>query len=110
MHSRQVQTGLGSAVSNSSLHLPRAWISRFAAAFQAGFPMNNLVGKLAILFAGVIVALVFLNIYLLTVTIMILPALISLQFNFGVNAPQELSALLYWICLAAGAITSFFVM
>jgi uncharacterized membrane protein AbrB (regulator of aidB expression) len=72
--------------------------------------MNNTIGKLAILFAGFIVAGVFMNLYAIMASLMLIPMLISLQLNFGVDLHKQLSTPLYWICLAAGVITAFLVM
>ena len=73
--------------------------------------MNNVIGKLAILFAGFIVAGVFLNIYFMLANLLLLPLLISLQLNFGIHLPSEtVCGPLYWICFAAGFVTSFFIM
>ena len=73
--------------------------------------MNNVIGKLAILFAGFIVAGVFLNLYMLAISFMLIPMLISLRLNFGFTLRgSEVYGPAYWVCLAAGVITAFFIM
>ena len=65
----------------------------------------NVIAKLAIVFAGVIVAAVFLNLYLFVA----MPVFVPVVRATGFDSDQVFKPL-YWICFAAGAVTSFFVM
>jgi hypothetical protein len=65
----------------------------------------NTLARLAIVFAGIIVAGVFLNVYILVASLLLSPALEAIGL-----ASEQTFSLLYWLCFAAGAVTAFFVM
>ena len=67
--------------------------------------MNAFVGRAAIIFAGFIVAGVFLNAYILVGTFTVGSILAASGFT-----PQQELTILYWPCLIGGFVTSFFLM
>ncbi len=67
--------------------------------------MNNLVARLAVLFAAFIVAGAFLNLYMFAASLVLAPPIATL------GVPSEfLFTPLYVVCLFAGILSSFFVM
>jgi TRAP-type C4-dicarboxylate transport system permease small subunit len=64
----------------------------------------NIVARLAIIFAGIIAAGVFLNLYMFAASLVLIPTSESLGIK-----PSKAFALAYWPCLAAGVVTAFFV-
>lgn len=67
--------------------------------------MNAVVGRIAIVFAGIVVAGALLNVYILAATFTVGPILGAL----GVSSEHEFT-LLYWPCLIAGFVSAFFLM
>ena len=65
----------------------------------------TIVARIAIVFAGIIVAGVLLNVYLLAATFTV-GAVLS---GMGFTREQEFT-LLYWPCLVAGFVSAFFLM
>ena len=67
--------------------------------------MTTVVARIAIVFAGIIVAGVLLNVYILVATFTV-GAVLS---GMGFTREQEF-AMLYWPCLIAGFVSAFFLM
>jgi hypothetical protein len=65
----------------------------------------NTLARLAIIFAGIVAAGAFLNLYILAASFVLTPALDAMGLK-----PEQTFSLLYWLCFAAGAVTAFFVM
>lgn len=61
-----------------------------------------MLGRIAILFAGIVVAAVLFNLYIIIIGFFTI-------FIFGLNDPTALE-IQYWFCLAAGVATAFILM